>query len=238
MNGMFATAIHADVPFAGLHDYLRKKLASWSLGLDAAGFITDPYRGQDGKYAIVPPEEYERRPWHHAVHPCPFVLPLVGYLRWEAWEDMYSGSDFPLALFHAGRGTTARIEDGRTVDAIALRSFPMSCVFGKWSFEDGDALLTRDDGAYQDYVIETVQHAMRAAGLAAHVGWMITCHNPLRLSWAQPAGSKEMVPALWNVQGEAPRLVDPDRALDALSVDLWTYDFGRLRDQDFWTRSW
>ena len=235
---MFATAIHADVPFAGLHDYLRRELACWGLGLDADGFITDPYRGPDGIYAVVPPEEYEGRPWHHAVHPCPFVGPLVGYLRWETWEDMWFNSDFPRALFRAGRGTTARIEDGCTADAIALRHFSLSCVFGKWSFDDGDALLTRDDGAYQDYVIETVRHAIQAAGLTAHVGWMSTCHNPLRLGWFQAAGSEGMVPALWNAKGEAPRLVDPDSALADLSVALWTYDFERLRDRDFWTRSW
>ena len=51
---MFASAIHADVPFAGLHDYLCEQLAYFRLGLDADGLITHPGGYPDGRYAIVP----------------------------------------------------------------------------------------------------------------------------------------------------------------------------------------
>jgi len=57
-------------------------------------------------------------------------------------------------------------------------------------------------------------------------------------SWAWPWPAPLIFPALWDAKGDAPRLVDPDRALADLSVELWTYDFERLRDRDFWKRGW
>jgi hypothetical protein len=236
---MFATAIHADVPFAELRGYLRQALAPWKLELNGRGSFIGEAKGSGLRVrcAIVPPESYAGRPWHRVAHPCPFVGPLAGYLRWETMDGAYdlASSRLPVALLREGRGTTARIEDGRTVEAIALRRWKVRDVLDKYGFDDGAALLTRDEGPYQEQVMTTVQRATEEAGFDAYLNWASTSHNPLRLGWWQPEGSERFSPALWDRKPEEPRLVDPYHALVGLSVEVWTYDFSSLDEGDFWS---
>jgi hypothetical protein len=234
---MFVTAIHADVAFADLRDHLVRELAEWNLGIDAEGVLTDAQgRGALAQCTIVPPEAYADRPWHHAVHPCPFVAPLAGYLQWDSWshaEELIDAS-IPHALFCVGRGVTARVEEGRAVEAITLQRWPLDSALGKFGFDDGDALLTHDDGPYRAHVLEAIHRALGAAGFEAYLSWMTTCHNPARFCYVQPGGSGPLYPALWDVRGAEPRLVAPDRVLAGISAEVWLLDFGPTRDRDFW----
>lgn len=217
--------------------YLNARLKDWGFSLGSGGQVL----GSDGaerdiRYELLEPAAFADRPWHATSHPCPFVGPLAAYLRWEpeSWLNHDDFRELALALLREGLGVTARLEDDRAAQAVALRRFDLDSAFGKYGIHDGDALLTHDEGPYQDYVLAEVMRVLAEAGLVAHLSWASTCHNPLRLSAVQPAGSKRLYPALWRRQGDALSLVNPDSALGDLSVELWTYDFKVLDDADFW----
>lgn len=217
--------------------HLNARLKDWGFSLGPGGMVL----GKDGverdiRYELLEPAAFADRPWHATSHPCPFVGPLAAYLRWEPepWLDREDFRELALALLREGQGVIARLDDDRAAQAVVLRRFDLDSAFGKYGIEDGDALLTRDDGPYQDYVLAEVMRVLAGAGLVAHLSWPSTCHNPLRLSAFQPNGSERLYPALWRQQGDDLSLVDPDSALSNLSVELWTYDFQVLDDEDFW----
>lgn len=233
-----ATAIMTREPVADLRAHLNERLRPWRLRLDEDEGSWLVY--QDDvmlgiHYEIVPPEAFADRPWRRPQHPCPFVGSLAGYVRWDyrfEYSPVEEIREFALALLREGRGVTARLEDDRAFEAVRLHTFDLPSALGKWGIHDGDALLTRDEGPYSEYVLDAVYRAIAGAGCQyAHVSWMSTCHNPLRISSFQPAGSDRLYPALWGPDGE---LADPDQALSGARVDLWTYDFEPLDDADFW----
>jgi hypothetical protein len=240
----FATAIHAPVPFAVLGEHLDRVVADWRFRL-AGGVIRGAEDGGElGEYELLPPDAYADRSWHRAIHPCPFVSPLAGYLHWQTWAGARAceAHDVPLALLREGCGVTARVEEGRTVEAVTLQRLDLYGVLQKWGLDDGAALLTRDDGPYQAHVLEAIRRALAGAGLEADLSWLGTSHNPVRLSWYERSSSRfflpalwgaRIVPALWDVRGKRRRLASMD-ALSGVTVEIWAYELTHLRDESFW----
>lgn len=231
-----ASAIMTPEPVTDLRAHLREALRPWAITLEDDSWLVEQHgRLLDVHYELVPPEAFDDRPWHCPQHACPFVGSLAGYVRWDYdFASAYAEDvrDFALALLRVGRGVTARLEDDRSFEAVKLRSFDLPGALSKWGVEDGDAMLTRDEGPYSEHVLGAIYRAMADAGCQrGHVSWMSTSHNPLRVSAFQPTGSDKLHPALWGSDG---RLVDPDVALAGRTVEFWAYDFDTLDDRDFW----
>lgn len=237
MSGMIeiASALMSPEPVSDLESHVRERLRPWSLALDEEfGHVLDGDSFSNIRYELVGPEELEDRPWHVAEHACPFAGELVGYVLWSYPDSVYSFEieTFALALLKEGRGVTARLDDDRFFEAVKLRRLDLLSIVGKYGFDDGADLLTREEGPYSRYVLEEVHAAIAAAGCsAAHLSWADTCHNPLRWSSFLPEGSERSSPALWGPDG---RLCDPYEALKGRQVELWAYDPAPLRDARFW----
>ncbi|APR88140.1 Hypothetical protein A7982_13489 [Minicystis rosea] len=229
-----ASAIWVTEPVTDLRAHLNERLRGWNLRLDSWLVFEGEYP-LNIHFEIVAPDTFADRPWHRAQHDCPFVGALAGYVCWE--YDLQSTlmeeiERFAFALLREGRGVTARLADDRSFEAVRLCTFHFPSVLSKFGVDDGDAMLTHDEGPYSEHVLGAVRSAIAGAGFqCAYVGWTSTCHNPLRLAVVQPKGSDTLYPALWGPDGE---LCDPDEALRGVSVEFWAYDLWIVRNPDFW----
>lgn len=230
---MFAFGIMA-APVDDLRTWVSDRLAPYGYALGDGGEVIERGREFNGlRYRVDGPEAYAARPWHVARSRCPFVGPLAGYVTIEpVWETVAEHRELRLGLLREGRGVIARLDDDRALAAVALRRFDVGAGLGKYGFEDGDCLLTRDeDTPYADDVLDRVHAAARAAGFDAMAGWMSTCHNPVR------AHAIEVLPGgpLHRTAWRAGERVDPDE-LRGVEVEIWAYDFAALDDDvdDFW----
>jgi hypothetical protein len=229
-----ASAIWATEPVTDLRAHLNERLRRWNLRLDS-WLVFEGDLPLDIHFELVTPDTFADRPWHRAKHDCPFLGSLAGYVCWKydlqstPMEDI---ERLACVLLREGRGVTARLADDRSFEAVRLCTFNFPGVLDKFGVEDGDAMLTHDEGAYSKHVLGAVHTALIGAGFQrAYVGWMRTSHNPLRLDVVQLDGSDTLYPALWGPDGE---LCDPDEAMRGLSVDFWAHDFWIVRNPDFW----
>lgn len=229
-----ASAIWVTEPVTDLRAHLNECLRGWNLQLDE-GLVFEGVFRLDIHFELVTPDTFANRPWHRTQHACPFVGSLAGYVCWG--YDLQSTlveeiERFALALVRVGRGVTAHLADDRSFEAVRLCTFDFPSVVSKFGVEDGDAMLTHDEGPYSEHVLGAVHSAIAEAGFPlAYVGWTSTSHNPLRFHTLELVGSDTLYSALWGVHGE---LCDPDEALRGLSVDFWAYDFWIVRNPDFW----
>lgn len=239
----FVTGIMSDdLPEDPTPEELARHLAP---ALEARGFPLDGVPngiwGGDGMYRIVPASTYADRPWHVARHACPFVGALRGYLEWEHWwgprhiELDYHYS-LALAIFEAARGTTVRLDDGRTKEAVRLREIPLGAALSKTGFDDGNALLYRDESdAYRAHVKDAIQRALEKEGLGAEIGFCVGGDNPYGLEDIQYAGESKVWPLLWRGEHTRENFVDESILWRCPTPALvWTFDFAALRDVDFW----
>lgn len=230
---MFAFAIMA-APVDDLRTWVTAALAPYGYALGDAGEVIERRHGTSGlRYRVDGPDAYAARPWHVARSPCPFVGPLAGYVTIEpVWETFADHRELKLGFLREGRGVLARLDDDRALAAVALRRFDLGWQLGKYGFEDGDCLLTRDgDTPYATDVVDRVDAAIRAAGFDVETSWSPTCHNPLRVRDEQLVRDWPLLPQVWRDGAR----VDPS-ALDGVEVEIWAYDFAALDDgiDDFW----
>ncbi|MBL8620497.1 MAG: hypothetical protein JNK64_04310 [Myxococcales bacterium] len=230
---MFAFAIMA-APVDDLRAWVSDKLAPYGYALGDGGEVIERGREFNGlRYRVDGPDVHAARPWHVARSRCPFVGPLAGYVTIEpVWETLVEHRELRLGLLREGRGVIARLDDDRALAAVALRRFDVRWQLGKYGFEDGDCLLTRDgDMPYAADVGDRVDAAIRAAGFDVETTWTPTCHNPLRVRDEQLVHDGPLLPLVWRdgVRVEV-------AALHGVEVEIWAYDFDVLDDEadDFW----
>jgi len=174
---------------------------------------------------------------------CPFVGPRVGALAFDvfAWSDEMDRHELFCGLLKEGRDGFAHRPSGRCWPALGRQSLGLDRCTGKWSFDDGAELITRNEGAYAQWICDTFTAPLAAAGYLVHLSWMSTSHNPLRLSHYQTRDDRWYA-ALLHATPEGLQPVGDDRTVDRLlagfSADFWLYDFTGLhevlQDPDLW----
>lgn len=238
---------------ADWQEALVQKLGDWGLTLTPAGdLVLAGERIGPGAFHAL--DEVRARfgdaPWLRAS--CPLVGPALGALSWER-REAYGTDDcyFPIddwaalrpplrdlvvPLMKEARGAFVRTADGASREPVRLRPYQLSYAIGKYGCDDGAELVTREDNAYAGDVLKRIGAALRTRGLSGHVGWMPTCHNPIRWSEVEVRGlfKTESRPALWRGEDwSGPPVADADAALRGLEVELWTYDFALADDLGF-----
>ncbi len=238
--GVFAFGVMVE-PGDDVAAWATSALARYGFALGADGTIVERTRDWTGevglRWRIEPPATFASRPWHAPTHACPFLAPLSAYVVIEpVWEDLSEYPELRLGLVRSCRGVVARLDDDRARQAVALLPFDLGRGVRKYGFDDGDAMLTREEATpYARDVLARVEAAARGAGLIVMISWMSTCHNPVRLMAIQLSGEKTLRPTVWRQDG-GERPID-ERALDGHEVEIWAYDFDPLfADAAFWER--
>ncbi len=153
---------------------------------------------------------------------CPWggVNKVRGAIGWAHFSLQEVKNGFLTTLLLRTRGPVVRPDEQTHRELLRQVSFELSGLTSKYSFDDGDAFLSRG-GDYMAYVEGVAREALSAAGLDAAVGaYDGTHHNPLRI-WTpirRKRDGKEV--------GES--------ALDGKSMTIWAYDYSCLDDASFW----
>lgn len=156
---------------------------------------------------------------------CPFLRAPLGVLavRLDPSVDRTVVRELVGGLMKEGMGrvvATARAHPAvEPLEVHCTAKRPFSLLLHKYSFDDGDVLLSRTDEAYVDYVIAEVKAALRANGLEGDLGAAPTCHNPFRY-WEE-----ENRFAIYAADGSPPSQAELEGRLGALMVEIWVYDF-------------
>jgi hypothetical protein len=233
MAELVAAVLDAPAAAATWRERLLAALAEWPVTLAPAGddgfFVeVDTQRSLYGQAWLLDRDELAAR------HPgcalldwtpmCPFLagLAVVGYVTWLEL-DPWQRSSWVVPLVKLGKGALAPAEGGPVRPAIVEREFDLGGNLGKFGFDDGDVLLTRDMEALGDYrgaCWRVIQAALAARGLELHVyGPETTCHNVFRVGSPLRVGGR-------TIDDEAAIR----RALHGVDVRLWVYDLELARD--------
>jgi hypothetical protein len=171
---------------------------------------------------------------------CPLVPPPFGYVAvrftYEAWED--TAKELMTGLIKESMGRIFATERewkqdrnlvGRSSAAppIEIRRFEVVCTtlqkfslyLTKYSIDDGDVLLSRDDSFYVSYVIAAIKEALARDGYTGEVGVTPTSHNPFRY-WMEEE-------RFWihGPNGSRPSQDELESFLMKREFEIWVYDF-------------
>jgi len=146
----------------------------------------------------------------------PYTGDVVGYFNFTLFgldcpEEVFgkykpSIQEFLKTLTYQSRGTLTRLDTGYTVQSVLFEDCKLSAVFGKYGFNDGDALLDTDNNsAYIASLIETIQKFLDKKGVGynsiedgAKVNYTgQTSHNPIRYSGHLPKEALQWEIGLW-----------------------------------------
>jgi len=227
----------------------KRRIHDWGFELWDDGQIVERHRNPGdviGQYLVVPAADGD--PAQAALDDgdvgCPFVGPRLAYAAFEVspLSDAPDRHELFCALVKEGRDAIVHRPSRRRWSAVRRAQQPLDRCTGKWSFDDGAELLTREEGPYARAMCRAFTAACETAGYDAFVGWMSTCHNPMRFSLYWDAATQKHHPALllltWK-EGN-PYLSDRevDNLLSGLTMDVWLYDFTVLNevvnDRDLW----
>jgi hypothetical protein len=181
-----------------------------------------------GAYAFVDLEQ----PW--PAHPCPFVGPVVGQLRFElTHSDGVRALAFALA--RVGAGPVQR-DDGAVLQPVRVRSFPLGDLVDPYGFDAGAAVLS-GEAAYLAHVHHAVAGGL--SGLGLHFEGLDRIEsNPIHLPCYLEVPSGRRWVGLWRVVGAGVRepmdAEEAARILAGREVAFWGYDFDAIEDLSFW----
>ena len=116
--------------------------------------------------------------------PGPYNGPVVGYFSWtHAVDQRIAEARLLPAIISISRSIIARTDNGRHMETVRLIEFPLSSLVGNHGFDDGDALISRDDD-YLRYVQREAEAAL-AAGL-----WDVgsSTRTTIRSDWSGTCG--------------------------------------------------
>jgi hypothetical protein len=151
---------------------------------------------------------------------CLWLGSIVGFFNWTHAPDQSLAEEHLLPkLVSLGCPVIARTDNNHFKQAIRRMEFDLTNLLSKYGFEDGDALLSRDED-YLLYVHQEINQRLEKAGLNGHVTILETAHNPLMLSEDLLQNGKKVS----NERG----------TLSKLLIDIWAYDWSILRDVEFW----
>ncbi|MFO7566141.1 MAG: hypothetical protein R6X02_26080 [Enhygromyxa sp.] len=169
---------------------------------------------------------YPDSPWLEHRSACPFLRELepIGFVEWYEFDEGDRWS-WLLPLIREGKGLIATRDGSHARAAVCTRRFPIATNLGKFGFEDGDVLLTREFDALADYrrcSANAIRRALEDHCFELAVGGPeSTCHNVFR-----------SYPPLRTSNGE---LIEDEREilrrLADLQVELWIYDFELAADR-------
>jgi hypothetical protein len=197
-----------------------------------------------GTYLFIGPGAIALPPGLPALE-CPFLLAPYGYVAvkvdWMATEDSVDQLITGLVKESMGRllaterdwkHTRARGADGQSSAPHSLQVIDVPCtakkrfslLLGKFSIEDGDVLLSREDPAYIRYVIDEVKKALTREGYTGELGTTSTCHNPFRY-WQEQDGRFY----IFGPHGLRPSQRELEAFLGRHEFEIWVFDFDRVR---------
>jgi hypothetical protein len=158
---------------------------------------------------------------------CPFVVAPLGYLAlkvgWSASREEVDGLITAVVKESMGR-VLGRERDTRKifdVPCTAKKTFPL--LLGKYSIDDGDVLLSREETTYVRHVIAEVRRALARDGYTADLGTFPTCHNPFRY-WGEEGGRFAIVAA----DGSRPSQARLEAYLGRNEFEIWVFDFDQV----------
>lgn len=96
---------------------------------------------------------------------------------------------------------------------------------GKYSFDDGSELLSREDESYCKYVIEELSKSFNSIGLNVWISTKISCHNPFDYFYVRMGDN--LFPTIFSLENDS-KIVDYDAINKLLSetyFSIWAYDF-------------
>jgi hypothetical protein len=178
----------------GFSDFARE-MGEWGITFDQRGDLL--FRGRLlGRWAFSEDDALLPRPT------CPLVGPRLGAIALEVYDftEAENRRELFCGLLKVGRDGMAHRPTGRAWSAVTLQR--RTLWWEKVSLDDGAELLTRNEGEYAVWTVETARAACDRAGVAIHPFWLPTCHNTLRTYDEE-------------VRGDVP-------------VDLWLFDFAVL----------
>lgn len=149
---------------------------------------------------------------------CPFLadLELVGYVEWLEHDPNHRPA-WLRALRELGMAAVARSSGGVVRSSVVERELELADNLGKFGFDDGDMLLTREVDQLRDYrraMRAVIANALAQHGLDAQVdGPQVTCHNVFRLYPPLQLGDRSIA-----LEHEI------RRALGGVTARLWVYD--------------
>ena len=88
------------------------------------------------------------------------------------------------AIISISRSIIARTDNGRHMETVRLIEFPLSSLVGNHGFDDGDALISRDDD-YLRYVQREAEAALAAGALG---GRGSSTRTTIRSDWSGACG--------------------------------------------------
>ena len=224
------------------NQYLRQ-LAEWDKYIFNDGEITRETRYGElwfGSYRFLDKSEldlsFESFAGKAPRQPCEFVARLLGFFCFSIFEfDAVSRDEAETFVIgnlkesmgaFVGRNRRAagdvNAEKLLFLPSIALRQFDAELT--KYHFEDGDALLSRDDSRYCDYVTRTIESALLAKGLFAPVFLAVSCHNPFDFGLLELAG-EFYEPMVLDEHGRIVPESASEIVLRNTSFEIWAFDF-------------
>ena len=177
-----------------------------------------------GFFRLIELEEantlFQQASWFTLAEECPWFSGTAGFFNWTHTVSELAAKNHLLPkLVELGCPVSARTDNGHFKQAIGLVEFDLTNILSKFGFEDGDALLSRDEG-YLIYVYKEITQCLDRAGLEGHVAILETAHNPLMLSE--------------DLLQDGEKVDDDALKLATFSVRIWAHDWNILKDAEFW----
>lgn len=125
--------------------------------------------------------------------------------------DMEDIEYFIIANIKESMGVFIGIDDEKEVDqlnyypCVAIKQYDIN--LGKYSFNDGSDLLSREDESYCKYVIEELSKSFTSIGLNVWISTKISCHNPFDYFYIQIEDN--LFPTIFSLENEG-KIVDYD----------------------------
>lgn len=224
----------------------RVAIGGWGIELRDGGELIRELHGEEcplGTWALFGPAPEVDAALAGCDVGCPLVGPRVGALAFDvfSWADQHDRHELFHGLAREGRDGVAHRASGRSWPALALRRHQLDHCVGKYSFSDGDALLTHGDGAYAEWIRGAFAAPLQDAGYLVHLSWPATSHNNLRLSHHEEGGRFYGALLRETRRGWRPvgRERTVDRILSRFSAEFWLHDFSAIDrlvdDVELWT---
>lgn len=121
-----------------------------------------------------------------------------------------------------GDGPSTPPSPAEIIDVPCTAKKAFSLLLGKYSIEDGDVLLSREEPEYVSYVIDEVKAALAREGYQGELGATPTCHNPFRY-WQE--GERFYI---FGLDGSRPSQRKLEWALAGRDFEIWVLDFSSV----------
>jgi hypothetical protein len=184
---------------------IEQLLSEWDLLVEVRSFRLDVSGG---------------RPWRDAFKAEDQLVTAL--IKESMGRVLATERDWKHAGGAGGRSSAAPPLQVIDVPCTVKKSF--SLLLGKFSIEDGDVLLSREDPAYIRHVIDEVKKALEREGYAGELGTLSTSHNPFRY-WQEQDGRFY----IFGPHGSRPSQRELEAFLGRHEFEIWVFDFDGVR---------